>query len=294
VSELQKKHPAVRIESKLSPRDPLVDGSETHLYQALLNLVINAFEAMPQGGTLRVGTEVHQVDEALSGYERIEPGEYVRVTVSDTGHGISPEIIDRVFEPFHSHKRRSSQSGTGLGLSVVYGVVKGHDGFVDLNSVVDHGTEFRLYFEPCHQKQLPPEEEVEAVGGTESVLLVDDEELPREMASRMLRQLGYEVTTARNGHEAIDILRDKTIVVGEPSFALVLLDMVMEDGFDGLDTYRAIAEFCPAQPCLLISGFSDGDRVREAQRLGAGGFLQKPFSVNQLARKVRVEIDAGN
>jgi PAS domain S-box-containing protein len=280
VSELQKKHPAVRIESKLSPRDPLVDGSETHLYQALLNLVINAFEAMPQGGTLRVGTEVHQVDEALSGYERIEPGEYVRVTVSDTGHGISPEIIDRVFEPFHSHKRRSSQSGTGLGLSVVYGVVKGH--------------EFRLYFEPCHQKQLPPEEEVEAVGGTESVLLVDDEELPREMASRMLRQLGYEVTTARNGHEAIDILRDKTIVVGEPSFALVLLDMVMEDGFDGLDTYRAIAEFCPAQPCLLISGFSDGDRVREAQRLGAGGFLQKPFSVNQLARKVRVEIDAGN
>jgi PAS domain S-box-containing protein len=293
VSDLQKKNPAVRIERQLSAKDPLVDGSETRLYQALLNLVINAFEAMPQGGTLRVGTELYELDEAISGYERIEPGEYVRVTVTDTGHGISPEIIDRVFEPFHSNKRRSVQSGSGLGLSVVYGVVKGHDGFVDLSSQVDHGTEFRLYFARCRQNQLPPEEEVEAVGGTEGVLLVDDEEIPREMASRMLRQLGYEVTTAENGHEAIEILRQKTVVVGEPSFALVILDMVMEDGFDGLDTYRAIAEFCPAQPCLLISGFSDGDRVREAQRLGAGGFLQKPFSVNQLARKVRVEIDAG-
>ena len=292
VSEMQKKHGDVRLQPQLSPQDLLVDGSETHLYQAVLNLVVNAFEAMSDGGELRVRTELCHVEEAISGYERIEPGEYVRVVVGDTGHGIPPEIVDRVFEPFRSNKKKSVQSGTGLGLSVVYGVVKGHEGFVDLSSVVGHGTEFRLYFSPCRERLVPQEEEVEAVGGSESILLVDDEEIPRDMASRMLSQLGYEVTTAGNGHEALETLRSKTVVVGEPAYALVVLDMVMEDEFDGLDTYRAITQFCPEQPCLLISGFSDGDRVREAQKLGAGGFLQKPFSVNQLARKVRVEIDA--
>ena len=122
------------------------------------------------------------------------------------------------------------------------------------------------------------------------MLLVDDEEIPREMAARMLRQLGYRVTVACDGHQAVELLEARA-EQGAPPYALVLLDMVMEDDFDGLDTYRVIARLCPDQRCMLISGFSDGDRVREAQRLGAGGFLQKPFSVRQLARKVRGEID---
>lgn len=293
VLELQKAYPGVTVEQTLSAREPLVNGSETHLYQALLNLVINAFEAMPEGGVLTVTTDVFRVNSVLSGYERIDPGEYVRLIVADTGHGIPPEAVDRVFEPFHSRKQRSkrSGSGTGLGLAVVYGVAKGHEGYVDLSSTVGVGSEFLLYIPLCLQSPVVVEEDDrEAVGGSEPVLLVDDEDIPREMAARMLRQLGYQVTVACDGHEAVELLGARA-ERGAPPYALVLLDMVMEDDFDGLDTYRVIARLCPDQRCMLISGFSDGDRVREAQRLGAGSFLQKPFSVRQLARKVRGEID---
>jgi len=292
VQTLVKDYGSVRVEREMSAREPMVNGSETHLYQALLNLVINALEAMPQGGVLRVRTEIYRVDEAVSAYELIDRGEYVRLTVTDTGHGIPADAIDRVFEPFHSRKQRSTRSGSGLGLAVVYGVVKGHEGYVDLASAVDEGTSFSLYFPACHQAQAVPEAQAEVVGGSERVLLVDDEDLPREMAVRMLRQLGYRVTMARSGHEAVDILRQTYDGHESSPFALVLLDMVMEDGFDGLDTFCALTELCPTQRCMLISGFSDGDRVRRAQKLGAGGFLQKPFSVSQLARKVRAEIDA--
>ncbi len=294
VIELRKALPKVEVECELSAQEPLVNGSETHLYQALLNLVINAFEAMPDGGQLRVVTDTCRVDSVLAGFERIEPGEYVRLTVTDTGHGIPPEAVDRVFEPFHSRKQRSKHSGTGLGLAVVYGVAKGHEGYVDLHSVVNEGSEFQLYLPLCHQSQVVIEEdEGDMVGGSEHLLLVDDEDLLREVTARMLRQLGYEVATAREGHEAVELLGNR-MEAGSPPYALVLLDMVMEDDFDGLDTYRVISRLCPKQRCMLISGFSDGDRVREAQRLGAGAFLQKPFSVNQLARKVRNEIDAEN
>jgi PAS domain S-box-containing protein len=290
ILEAGRGNPKVNIQRQLSDDQLLVNGSENHLYQAVLNLLINAFEAMPEGGDLVVSTGVQTIEEPVSGYERIDPGEYVYLSVADTGHGISPEIIDRVFEPFHSHKKRTSHSGSGLGLAVVYGVVKGHEGYIDVTSVVDEGTEFRLYLPVCLQPKPEPEEEVQAVGGDETVLLVDDEDIPREMTARMLRQLGYTVLIARHGQEAVGMLRMSS-TGSKPPFDLVLLDMVMEEGFDGLDTYREMSGICPAQKCLLISGFSDGDRVREAQRLGAGGFLQKPFSVNQLARKVRVELD---
>lgn len=288
VLELKRNFPGVRIELSLSAREPLVDGSETHLFQAFLNLVINAFEAMPDGGTLRVSTDTYRLSQPFVGHERIEPGEYVRAIVADTGHGIPPEAIDRVFEPFHSRKKRN---GSGLGLAVVYGVAKGHEGYVDLSSVVGRGTEFRLYFPVCDQPLAVVEpDEGEATGGDERILLVDDEVIPREMAARMLRQLGYEVDLAENGREAVE----RIAATENPTpYALVLLDMLMEEDFDGLDTYRTIVRIRPRQRCMLISGFTDGDRVRTAQDLGAGGFLQKPFSILQLARMVRNEIAAG-
>lgn len=292
VLELRRAFPGVRVELSLSAREPLVYGSESHLFQAFLNMVINAFEAMPNGGTLRISTDTYRLSQPFIGHEKIEAGEYVRVVVSDTGHGIPPEEIDRVFEPFHSRKGRGRPSGSGLGLAVVYGVAKGHEGYVDLTSAVGRGTEFRLYFPVCDQPLavVETDAEEEAVGGDERVLLVDDEEIPREMAARMLRQLGYEVELAENGREAVE-----RVAAAEESrsYALVLLDMVMEEDFDGLDTYRTIVRIRPRQRCMLISGFTDGDRVRDAQRLGAGGFLQKPFSIRQLARMVRNEIDSG-
>jgi PAS domain S-box-containing protein len=289
VLESRRAHPQVRLELSLSSREPLIYGSETHLFQAILNLVVNAFEAMPEGGTLRISTDTYRLSQPHVGHERIEPGEYVRLVVADTGHGIAPEAKDRIFEPFLSRKKKANNSG--LGLAVVYGVTKGHEGFVDLCTEMGKGSEFRLFFPVCDEP-LPvaePEEE-EVVGGDESILLVDDEEIPREMAARMLRQLGYRVELAESGREAVERIASTE----DPSpYALVLLDMVMEEDFDGLDTYRVIARIRPYQRCVLISGFSDGKRVREAQGLGAGGFLQKPFSIQQLGRIVRNEIDAG-
>lgn len=290
VLELGRTHPDIRIERSLSAQEPLVNGSENHLFQALLNLVVNAIEAMPKGGVLRIATDTYRFNEAHIGHERIEPGEYVRVIVADTGHGISPEAIDRVFEPFRTFRGNRKRSGSGLGLAVVYGVAKGHEGYVDLTSTVDQGTEFRLYFPVCNQplSAIEPDEEETAAGGDERLLLVDDESLPREMSARMLRQLGYEVELAENGREAIERIADSE---DASPYALVLLDMVMEEDFDGLDTYQTIARIRPRQRCMLISGFSDGDRVHQAQKLGAGGFLQKPFSMQRLARAVRNEID---
>ena len=291
VRELARQSPDVCVEPELSGDDPVVEGSETHLFQALLNLVVNAFEAMPKGGRLCVRTEKRLFEDSVPGYEPIEAGEYVGITVSDTGHGIPATARDRVFEPFHSRKRGSARSGSGLGLAVVYGVVKGHGGYVDLESAVGEGTSFRLFFPMSHETQATAEEAGETVGGSERILLVDDEEIPRQVVARVLRQLGYEVTIARDGHEALGILRQSYDGKGDAPYSLVVLDMVMEDGFDGLDTFCALTELCPSLRCMLVSGFSDGARVRQAQKLGAGTFLQKPFSPGELARKVRAEID---
>jgi CheY-like chemotaxis protein len=175
-------------------------------------------------------------------------------------------------------------SGSGLGLSVVYGVVKDHKGYYDILSEIGKGTEFILYFPLTEATVRVRHQPSQELRGSESVLVVDDDDSQREMATELLASLGYRVTSAANGHEALDCLRKQPV-------DLVMLDMIMERDFDGLDTYREILKIRPAQKAIIVSGFSSTDRVLEMQELGAGQYVKKPYTRNVLASALRAELD---
>jgi two-component system cell cycle sensor histidine kinase/response regulator CckA len=261
----------------------LIMGSTPHLSKVFMNLIVNAFDAMPEGGELRITTAQQHIEVLPGGYKGVIPGEYVTLSVRDTGTGIDPADIERIFEPYFS-KKKMGASGSGLGLSVVYGVVKDHKGYYDILSEISKGTEFILYFplteatvRVCHQSS-------QELRGSESVLVVDDDNSQREMAAELLASLGYRVTSAANGHEALDSLRKQPVDI-------IMLDMIMEKDFDGLDTYREILKIRPAQKAIVVSGFSSTDRVLEMQKLGAGQYVKKPYTRSVLATALRTELD---
>jgi hypothetical protein len=287
---LREKNALVVVETRLQERLPPVVGSEPHLMQMVLNLAMNAFEAMPDGGTLAIETSDRTVTEPFAGFaETVEKGRYVLLEVRDTGRGIDPQIISRIFEPFFTQKRMGS-AGSGLGLAVVYGVVKDHKGFVDVLSEPGKGTAFRLYL-PASAKtiEVSTRDEVE-YRGTESVLVVDDDEEQRKFAVRLLQTLGYTVESAADGQAAVDRVRE-AVAAGRPGPALMLLDMIMAHDLDGLDTYRRLIEIVPGQKAIIVSGFSVTDRIKEALSLGVGQFIQKPFTVEELGKAIRRELD---
>lgn len=291
-NELKTAHPDILVDVILDP-DPLaIIGSEAHLTQVLLNLIVNAYEAMPHGGHLIVSTSKRYVDKHRIRYEVLEEGEYVLLRVKDNGAGINSADQERIFEPFYTKKKMGYSSGTGLGLSVVYGVVKDHNGYIDLKTELGKGSEFIVYLPVTRDAVDDSEELITVPHGTESILVVDDIRQQRQLAERLLSRCGYTVETASNGHEAVDLF--KKIKSGEKSghFDMVLLDMIMADGFDGLDTYREIVKIYPSQKCIILSGFSETKRVRETLELGAGMFLSKPYTAEKLLTAVRKELDA--
>jgi len=280
---LRTENPGTEVETALDDARPCLAGSKSHLLRVLANLVTNAFEAMPAGGRLRLATRREHLREARRSYETIEPGEYALLEVDDTGTGIEPDKLDRIFEPFYTtHKR--GRSGTGLGLAVVYGVVKDLHGFIDVESTPGRGTSFTLYFPLVHERPEEQKERQELLRGTEKLLVVDDTREQRELARHILSHLGYDVVTVENGPSALEHLRHARA-------DLVLLDMIMEDGFDGLDTFREILKLHPGQKCVICSGFAETARVKEAQELGAGRYLRKPYTVGGLSRAIREELD---
>jgi PAS domain S-box-containing protein len=258
-------------------------GSSPHLSKVIMNLVVNAFDAMPDGGTIKIATSQQYLKTLSGGYQGVTPGDFVSVSVRDTGTGIDPADIDKIFEPYFSKKKMGS-SGSGLGLSVVYGVVKDHKGYYDILSEVGKGTEFVLYFPLVEVTTRQRNQKSQELKGNERVLIVDDDLNQREMAAELLASLGYQVTSATNGHEALTCLRQ------QPS-DIVMLDMIMEKDFDGLDTYREILKINPAQKAIVVSGFSSTDRVQELQRLGAGQYVKKPYTRDILAAAIRAELD---
>ncbi|MFZ5571321.1 MAG: ATP-binding protein [Thermodesulfobacteriota bacterium] len=269
-------HEHVRVRTFLEPDLLNISGSPVHLSKALMNLISNAAEAMPDGGDIRVSTENRYVDQPLKGYEEVNEGDYAVLTVADTGVGISPEDLGRIFEPFYT-KKKMGKSGTGLGMSVVWGTVKDHRGYIESESRVGRGSKFTLYF-PITRKKLERTEEYPLEvyrGGGETVLVVDDVREQREIASAILNELGYAVHTVASGEEAVEYLKDNEV-------DLLLLDMIMEPGIDGLDTYRKIIEFRPAQKAIIASGFSETDRIREAQRLGVSKYVKKPYTIEKI------------
>ena len=205
------------------------------------------------------------------------------LTIQDSGSGIATHDLEHIFEPFYT-KKIMGQSGTGLGLAVVWNTVKDHGAFIQVESN-EYGTTFTLYFPPC------PNEAVEKMIATDpthfegsgTILVVDDDEQQRDIASRVLTLLGYTVATVASGEEAIEHCR-KTPV------DLILLDMLMEPGINGLETYKQIIRFSPSQKAIIASGFSESDRVLNARELGVGSFIKKPYSIEQLGQAVQKEL----
>ncbi len=261
-------------------------GSSTHLSKTVMNLISNAAEAMPEGGKLTVSTKGRYIDKLIRGYDHIKDGDYVILTISDTGTGISPDDIEKIFEPFYT-KKKMGRSGTGLGMAVVWGTVKDHNGYIDVQSTEGRGTTFTLYF-PVTRENLPEDEAslpIESYSGNgESILIVDDVEEQRKIASGMLKELGYSVVSVSSGEKAVEYLKTNKV-------DLLVLDMIMDPGMDGLDTYKKILEMHPGQKAIIASGFSETDRVKEVESLGAGAYIGKPLLLEKLGLAVREELE---
>ena len=281
-------HPRIRVEHRLAPDLFNISGSQIHLSKTIMNLVSNAAEAMPSGGKVVLSTENLYVDKPIRGYDQVVEGDYVVLTVTDPGAGIKPEDQDRIFEPFYT-KKVMGRSGTGLGMAVVWGTVKDHHGYIDMQSAEEIGTTFRLYFpvsreDPAEQRISHCVEDYKGHG--ETILVVGDVEEQRIIATALLQKLGYSVTAVSGGEEAVCRLEKQP-------FDLLLLDMIMDPGMDGLDTYKSIIEFHPHQKAIIASGFSETERVRQAQELGAGRYVKKRYSIEKLAMAVNAELREG-
>jgi PAS domain S-box-containing protein len=263
-----------------------ISGSSVHLAKSFLNLISNAAEAMPNGGTLTAKTRNKYIDKPISGYDEVKEGDYVVLSVSDTGEGIPVGNIKRIFEPFYT-KKVMGRSGTGLGLAVVWGTVKDHHGYINVDSEEGKGTTFTLYF-PVTREELSPEKVAvspsEYMGNGESILVVDDVKEQRDLASAMLQKLNYRVSSVPSGEEAVEYIEGQAV-------DLVVLDMIMDPGMDGLDTYMKILRIHPRQKAVIVSGFAETERVRKAHELGAGAYVKKPYVLEKLGLAVREELD---
>jgi CheY-like chemotaxis protein len=279
-------HPQVEVKTRLETDLLNILGSPVHLSKTIMNLVLNAAESMPDGGTIFLSTENRYIDKPISGYDVVLEGDYVALTVSDTGTGISAEDLTRIFEPFYT-KKVMGRSGSGLGMSVVWGTVKDHKGYIDVESLEGKGTAITLYF-PVSRKEITEDKSKVSmpayIGGSESILVVDDVEEQRNIASEILGELGYLVASVASGEEAVEHLKNNSV-------DLLVLDMIMDPGMDGLETYKKILDIRPGQKAVIASGFSETDRVKEAQKLGAGAYIKKPYSLKKFGIAVRTELD---
>lgn len=257
-----------------------VEVDQGQMEQVFLNLYVNAGQAMPAGGDLYLETANVVIDETYVKPFKVRPGRYVKVTVTDTGVGMDEETKARIFEPFFTTKEMGR--GTGLGLATVYGIVKNHGGIIDVYSEKGHGSTFTVYL-PASEKAVPPQrrKRVEAVQGTGTVLIVDDEKVIREVGVAMLEALGYNVFAAAQGEEAVRLYREHRDTID-----LVILDMVMP-GISGGETYNRLREIDPGVKVLLSSGYSMNGQAQTILDRGCDGFIQKPFDVVMLSYKIR-------
>ncbi len=275
----------VEIETNIESDLLNISGSSVHLSKTIMNLVSNAAEAIPDGGKIFISAENRYIDRPISGYDSIKEGDYITLVISDTGIGILPQDMERIFEPFHT-KKIMGRSGTGLGMTVVWGTVKDHKGYIDVQSTEGKGSTFTLYF-PATKREIAKDKALllteEYMGKGEVVLVIDDVKGQREIAFAMLAILGYSAHTVSSGEEAVEYLKDHSV-------DLIVLDMIMDPGIDGLDTYKQILELHPRQKAIIASGFSETDRVKETQRLGAGSYVKKPYTLEKIGLAVKAEL----
>jgi PAS domain S-box-containing protein len=279
-------YPRVTFKIECDKNLPNIKGSPVHLEKTLMNLVSNAAESISGEGVVTLRTESRYLDRPVRGYDEIKEGDYAVLTVSDTGMGIPEENREKIFEPFYT-KKSMGRSGTGLGLAIVWGTVKDHNGYINVQTKIGEGTTFTLYFpvtweEMTVQQQKVPKERYRGKG--ESVLVVDDIAEQRDVASRLLTRLGYMVHAVSSGEEAVEYLKGNKVDI-------LVLDMIMAPGIDGLETYRRVLEISPQQKAILVSGFSQTERVNEAQKLGAGAYVKKPYVMERIGSAIRDELD---
>jgi PAS domain S-box-containing protein len=278
-------HPAVTIRTNLDNDLLNVAGSLVHIRKVAMNLVSNASEAIEGSGNVAISTVNRYADKPLKGYDNVKTGEYAVLAVSDDGSGISSEDLERIFEPFYT-KKVIGRSGTGLGLAVVWNVVQDHQGYIDVQSTAN-GTTFEIYF-PITREAITDWDLSMPIGdykgAGETILVVDDVNTQREIACNMLNTLGYKTKAVSSGEEAVKYLQEHTV-------DLILLDMIMDPGISGRETYERVIKIHPNQKAVIVSGFAETDEVREAQSLGAGHFIKKPFTLEKIGFALKDELE---
>ncbi|MEA3387078.1 MAG: response regulator [Patescibacteria group bacterium] len=277
-------HGNISCRAQLEPELANISCSPVHIKKCLMNLITNAAEAVDTEGAVVISTRNQTVEKPTGNTLHIAKGQYVVLSVKDTGSGIAEKDLDHIFEPFYT-KKIMGRSGTGLGLSVVWNTVQDHDGTITVTSSKD-GTTFELYF-PISDEEITVEEtgtEIKQLKGNgERILIIDDEPQQRDIASQMLISLGYEVNAVASGEKAIEYLKENSV-------DLLLLDMVMDPGLNGRETYERIIKIIPGQKAVIASGFSENNNVQKTLQLGAGGFIKKPYSMEELAKAVKFEL----
>jgi CheY-like chemotaxis protein len=248
--------------------------------QVLMNLFVNSWQAMPDGGVLSIATANITLDANYVKPFQVEPGRYVKLSVTDTGLGMDEKIQKRIFEPFFTTKEMGR--GTGLGLATVYGIIKNHGGFIEVNSKKGDGTTFNVYL-PATEIEVVEEKRADEalVRGSENVLLVDDEDLIIDVGEQILKRMGYTVLVARSGSEAIEIYSKK-----KDDIEMIVLDMIMPD-MSGGEAYDRLREINPDIKVLLSSGYSLRGQAKDILARGCKGFIQKPFNMRELSHKLR-------
>ena len=283
-NKLKQFHPIVTVKTKLDIDIFNISGSHVHIRKVLMNLVSNAAEAVEGSGNITISTMNRYLDRPLRGYDDMNIGEYVVLSVSDDGSGISSDDLERIFEPFYT-KKVMGRSGTGLGLAVVWNIMSDHKGYIDIKNK-ENGTTFELYLPITRDEILGKGLSLRIdnfKGDGETILVVDDIETQREISCKMLDTLGYKTKTVSSGEEAVEYLKENTV-------DLLLLDMIMDPGINGRETYEKIIEIHPNQKAIIVSGFAETDDVREAQKLGAGQYIQKPVTLEKIGIAIKEEL----
>ena len=279
---LKAKHPEVTYQMDLDENLDNIYCSVSHIRKCLMNLIVNGSEAISGKGSVQIKTKNIEIQhDKLSGTQIVKRGKYAVIRVIDNGKGIADEHLKHIFEPFYSRKKLGS-SGTGLGLTVVWNTVQEHHGTIHVTSG-KNGTSFKLLF-PISQKSLTEDSQklsIESLcGAGETIMVVDDEKLLLDLAETMLTTLNYQVVPIGSGEEAISYTQHHDT-------DLIILDMIMDPGINGRETYEEILAIKPGQPAIIASGFAENEEVEKVLRLGASSFLRKPYTTNSLGKAVK-------
>ncbi len=279
--KLKQLYPKVMYQHNFETLQPHIICSPVHVKKCLMNLVTNATEAIPGEGVISITTKNQYISNAVGAQHNMPSGEFVVLTIHDNGHGIAEDDLQNIFEPFYTQKI-IGRGGTGLGLTVVWNTMENHDGKIIVNSN-EHGTSFQLFFPIANETDTVKFKDTstkDLTGDSEFILVVDDEPHLRDIASQMLQELGYKVDSVSSGELAVEFVKKKSV-------DLIVLDMLMNPGMNGRQTYEEIIKMYPNQNAIIASGYSESEDVKAILRLGVGGFVKKPYSMAQLGLAVK-------